>query len=218
MAKIAPGGVQMIRKAQKVGDRDPTAKHQPRGRLLALPLVLLAVCALLWLVTSAPWGSIAVVQAQGTTNVVTLEVVSARTEPRAFDGAGVLAGDIVASPYRFLISVDNTGDPFDDTHCFAFTDPPTNTIRDPLYPDECDWPGVRNVPGWAPVYTQGDQDDLNEILGVTLPDGKYLISVMADGYKVGGEHFTVPLEEPGLITVPVQPLSPAPGPDGRQGF
>jgi hypothetical protein len=65
---------------------------------------------------------------------------------------------------------------------------------------------VRTVPGWAPVFTQGNQDDLNESVGIDLPPGKYLISVMADGYKVDGEHFTVPLEEPGLITVQAQPL------------
>ena len=38
-----------------------------------------------------------------------------------------------------------------------------------------------------------------------LPDGRYLISVLADGYKIDGAHFTVPLADPGLVTVELQP-------------
>jgi hypothetical protein len=145
------------------------------------------------------------------TDVITLRVVNARTEPLALDGGGVIAGEPVTTPYKFLINVDNAGDPFDDTDCFAYLDPPDNTIRNPNYPDGCDWPGVRTNPGWSPIYTQGDQDDLNETTGIQLPPGNYLISVMAEGYKVDGEHFTIPMEEPGLIEVGVQPypLPPA---------
>ena len=170
------------------------------GLLFATPIVALSLQPR---TVTAPESPQAI---QAATTSITLKVINARTEPRAFGGAGVVAGEVITSPYRFLISVDNTGDPFDATHCFAYTDPPTNTIRDPLYPDACDWPGVRTIPGWAPIYTQGDQDDLNETVGIDLPPGKYLISVLADGYKVDGEHFTVPLEEPGLITVAAHPL------------
>ncbi len=145
------------------------------------------------------------VQPQATTNTLTLRVVSARTEPRAFDDAGVNEGDPINS-YKFLINVDNTGDPFDETDCYAYLDPPANTIRNPNYPDGCDWPGVHTTPGWSPIVTQGTEADLNGTTGINLPPGNYLISVMADGYKVDGEHFTVPLAAPGLITVAAQPL------------
>lgn len=217
----------MIGKTKAVDDRNSTANNRQRGWVLGALLVL----ALLGLFFTAPivvtsqalpaaitvgneMDQVASVASapqapqapQAMTTTITLKVINARTEPRAFDGAGVTAGEVITSPYRFLINVDNTGDPFDTTHCFAYTDPPTNTIRDPLYPDECDWPGVRTVPGWAPVYTQGNQDDLNETVGIDLPPGNYLISVMADGYKVDGVHFTVPLEEPGLLTVAAHPL------------
>jgi hypothetical protein len=40
---------------------------------------------------------------------------------------------------------------------------------------------------------------------MNLPDGKYLISVLADGYKLDGVHFNVPLESPGIVTVELQP-------------
>ena len=55
------------------------------------------------------------------------------------------------------------------------------------------------MPGAAPIYTQGDQDDFNGVLGTgveILQAGKYLISVLADGYKMSGAHFSVPLPDP----------------------
>ena len=116
-----------------------------------------------------------------TTNTITLRVISARTEPLALDGAGVTEGDPVAS-YQWLINEDNTGDPYDTTDCWAYLDPPANTIRNPNYPDGCEWPGVHTTPGWSPIVTQGTEADLNETQGITLPPGRYLISVMGDGY------------------------------------
>ena len=143
--------------------------------------------------------------AQATTDTITLRVISARTEPLALDGAGVNEGDPVTS-YKWMINEDNTGDPFDDTDCWAYLDPPANTIRNPNYPDGCDWPGVHSTPGWSPIVTQGTEADLNETQGITLPPGKYLISVQGDGFKVDGEHFTVPMDVPGLVTVAAHPL------------
>jgi hypothetical protein len=65
------------------------------------------VCALLWPVAGgAGIGGVTKVSAapaaapgvaQATTTTLTLQVVSARTEPRAFDGAGVVQGDPVTT-------------------------------------------------------------------------------------------------------------------------
>jgi hypothetical protein len=63
---------------------------------------------------------------------------------------------------------------------------------DPSFADTCPWPSIRNTSGQAPIVAQGDQTDLSD--GTVLPDrpgGKYLISVTADGFKIGGAHFTV---------------------------
>jgi PKD repeat protein len=134
------------------------------------------------------------------TNTLTLSLISARSEPDA-PGGPVLKGDAVTE-YKYLINVDNTGDP-------GTGDPVLDgcSVDSPGYPDSCDWPSVREVPGAAPIFTQGDQDDFNGVLGtsIDLPDGKYLISVLADGYKMSGAHFTVPLADPGLVTVELQP-------------
>lgn len=148
------------------------------------------------------------------TSTITLSVFSARTEP--FWGAplgepnppGITQGDAVTN-YEYIINVDNTGNPVQPRYpdCYPYADPPDNTIINVNYPAGCDWPGVREVPGHAPIATQGNQDDFNGVLssGITLPPGKYLISVEAEGFKLGGQWFTIPLEEPGLVEVALQP-------------
>lgn len=103
--------------------------------------------------------------------------------------------------YKYLINVDNTGNPLQARNDGC-------SPENPGYPDTCDWPSIRAVPGAAPIYTQGNQDDFNGVVmsGLDdLPPGKYLISVLADGYKMGGMHFSMPMEEPGLLTVKLQP-------------
>jgi hypothetical protein len=129
--------------------------------------------------------------ARAQTNTLTLSVIAARTEPDAPGGA-VLKGDPI-SDYKYLISVDNTGDPTQQSGLGSGC-----SVYDPGYPDNCDWPSVREMPGGAPIYTQGTQDDF--VAGFDLPDGKYLISVLADDYKLGGIHFTVPLPDPDPVT------------------
>ena len=84
------------------------------------------------------------------TNQLALTVVSARTELNAPNGP-VAKGDPVTE-YQYMISVDNTGDP---TQARQDGCSPDN----PGYPDSCNWPSIRAVPGAAPIYTQGNQDD-----------------------------------------------------------
>lgn len=133
------------------------------------------------------------------TNVMTLQVISARTEPKAFAGLGVTAGDPVTD-FKYIINIDNTG---------------STTQRSPedgcspadgiTYPASCEWTSIAGVAGSSPIYTQGDQDDFINGGSLNLPDGRYLISVLADGYKLDGAHFSVPLEDPGLVIVELQP-------------
>jgi hypothetical protein len=146
------------------------------------------------------------------TNTLQIEVVSARDEPD-HPGGAVLKGDPVTE-FKYIINVDNTGDPTQPYNdgCSPYLD--DGVTRDPNYPDSCDWPSIREVPGSAPIFTQGDQTDFADG-GIDLPNGKYLISVLADGYKMGGAHFTVPLPDPDPATganvvVELQP-HPLPG-------
>ena len=145
--------------------------------------------------------------AKAQNGVITLRVVEARTDP-----------SVTIPEYDFLISVDNTGDPFFDTEFLSDGVTPNpnydatacnpymaNGTRNPDYPDGCDLTSIRTVPGWAPVYIQGDHTLLNEIDFLEMPNGKYLITVTADGFKLDGEHFTVN-DDVGLIEVQMHPF------------
>ena len=114
---------------------------------------------------------------------VTLKVVSARAEPKAFGGVGVAKGAAI-SEYKFLINVDNTGtteqrSPAAGGGC--------NT-GDAGYPGSCKWTSIAGAASNSPVYTQGDQVDATTL---DVPPGRYLISVMSAGYKLDGRHFKV---------------------------
>ena len=45
-------------------------------------------------------------------------------------------------------------------------------------------------------------------IGITLPDVKYLISILAPGFKIGGQHFTMPIDaaDPLLVQLTAEPL------------
>ncbi|MGD8804604.1 MAG: hypothetical protein PVH65_02050, partial [Chloroflexota bacterium] len=143
--------------------------------------------------------------ASAQTNTLQLRVVSARTEPDA-PGGPVVKGDAIPE-YKYLINVDDTGDPTQVREAGC-------TADDPGYPDSCDWPSIRAIAGAAPIYTQGNQDDFSGG-GIPIPDGKYLISVLAGDYKVGGIHFEVPLPGPDaggdnlVVELQPNPLPPA---------
>ena len=153
-----------------------------RATVLALATALLAMLPL-----SLPAATAA------TSNTLTVQVQSARTEARA----GVREGDPVTS-YKFLINEDNTGSTAQRT--------PTGdcSASAAAYPANCNWPSIRELPHTtAPIVAQGTEADLAD--GLDLPDGKYLISVLADGYKLDGIHFTVPFTTSDPVIVEVQP-------------
>ena len=76
--------------------------------------------------------------------------------------------------------------------------PPTTT-RSPATGPRSTQP--RTTP---PIVAQGDQDTI--AAGLHLADGKYLISVLADGYKLDGAHFTMPIDDAAPVPVPLQPM------------
>ncbi len=157
-------------------------------------------------VAAAPAATTAAPQAAPTapTNTITLAVRAARTEPLA----GVTIGDAVTT-YKWMVNEDNTGstttrnaNPGSD--CSAWLDA-AQTSPNPAYPGSCTWTSIAGLASSAPVVAQGDETTLNGTAGLTLPAGRYLISVLADGYKLDGTPFTLPLEG-GVVEVPLQPL------------
>ena len=137
------------------------------------------------------------------TGTMTLNVVSARD-----GGAGVHAGDPITT-FKYIVNVDNTGttslkSPVAGSAC----DPTTPGFVDPPAPTHCPWTSIAGAPGSSPIATQGDQADFASPL--SLPAGRYLISVLADGFKLDGAHLTVP--DGGTVPVTVE-LQPTPLPD-----
>ena len=137
---------------------------------------------------------------------VTLKVVSAANNAT------------LVTAYKYLVNIDNTGtteqrSPALGTGC---------NPADAGYPGTCHWTSIAGAASHSPVYTQGD--DTNAALNLTgVPDGRYLISVLADGYKLDGRHFTVAgptvtwegkpnTDLPGDLMVE---LAPAPFPDAQ---
>jgi hypothetical protein len=138
-----------------------------------------------------------------TTGSITLSVV-----PQPAPGAPAVPADKLPTTYRWLINHEDVGDPTSDltsaagranlARCLPESNnglwPSPNPIAtyDPNAPQDCPWPSIRNTPGYVPILTQGDQTELDADTPLAgIPNGKYLISVLANGYKIGGAHFEV---------------------------
>ncbi|MDQ1724643.1 MAG: hypothetical protein QOG52_1671, partial [Frankiaceae bacterium] len=152
------------------------------------------------------------------TGSITLAVESARTV-----GVGLVQKGDSVDHYKWLINVDDTGNPgtaatpgyeqclpsrakddLGNPIIHPATTPPATSV-DSNYADFCPWPSTRTTSGWANIVAQGDETTLNKITALpTLPNGKYLISVTAPDYKIDGQHFTVAGTST-LVTVGMQP-------------
>ncbi|GAA1974470.1 hypothetical protein GCM10009798_39640 [Nocardioides panacihumi] len=155
--------------------------------LLALTLVVVLLPMTLSATRLVPPAS----AATGPGNIK-LQVVAARSVGPA---AGLIhKGDAVTS-YKWIVNEDDTGDPG------AASAPLLDRCLPPRaaggssnadYADTCPWPSTRQTSGYSPIVAQGTDADLNGSTSLDgLPQGKYLLSVTADGYKIGGQHFVV---------------------------
>jgi len=109
---------------------------------------------------------------------------------------------------------------------------PQSRGGDPLYPANCQWPAIHSESGGTSgqIVAKGTQADLSTSTSIDFGAagfgaGKYMISVTAegfdlpaadcspsttvtchaDGFKIDGQWFSVPMEAPGLVTVSAQP-------------
>ena len=162
-------------------------------QLSRLKIILFALYVMVFAALGVQ-SSLRVQNVYAATNTLFIDVISARTEPLAIGGIGVVKGDPVTE-YKYIINIDNTGETTQRTPAEGCSP------EDPDYPGSCKWTSIAGSASSSPIYTQGDQDDF--LAGINLPDGRYLISVLADGYRLDGAHFTVPLDGP--VTVELQP-------------
>ncbi|MBT9253981.1 IPT/TIG domain-containing protein [Phycicoccus sp. KQZ13P-1] len=174
----------------------------PRAALRRLVTLVGSVALTLGSAVAVPVLTAAPAHA-ASTNEVTLRVTSARDGLHPPNDT-VRAGDPVPG-YRYMINVDDTGtgDPVG-----APTPGSGCSTQDEGYPASCSWASLHEVTG-APIYTQGTDQDFAGGASLDLPDGRYVVSVLADGFKIDGAHFTVPMMTdgtgPGVVDVTVQP-------------
>jgi hypothetical protein len=163
------------------------------------------------------------------TSSVKLQVQSARKSASPAANAPKALQNI--GNYKWLINLDNTGKSEqgkDNPLCH----PSTNKVGAPTpngYPQGCYWPSIRYAVA-SPTLSEGTQTEWNRTTALPTFDGtrglpdkcdgngnpikgnsaitpipcKYLVSVTADGYQLGGAHFTVP-NATGLVHVFLNP-------------
>ena len=166
-----------------------------------LPRRTLRRLSAVWVTAAIVGGTLAGVAAlpapvAGAPGAVTLKVVDASSDPQA-----------LVTSYKWMINEDNTGTTATRNAkpggpCSPWTDT-AHTTPNPDYPGSCDWTSISGLETNAPVVAQGTQDDLDTGTPITLPEGRYLISVLADGFKLDGTPFSVPAD--GQVVVPLQP-------------
>jgi len=177
------------------------------GRLLRwallLALIVSATPVSLQLALAAPAANSSAAPAAAPTNVLRLSVVSARA------AGGHTLGEAVAE-YKYLINEDNTGNVNDsDANCRPYD--ANGVLVNPTLAN-CQWPSIHKMQGDAPIVTQGTEVDFTTGLDltpyITAHPGvnKFLISVVANGYQVGGQHFSLPLDSASnTVTVELEP-------------
>jgi len=139
--------------------------------------------------------------APAATNTLHLHVISANDSSTY----NITKGSQITK-FKYLINLDNSGttaqrSPADPNNpgCSPDYVPPAGQ---PGYPDSCNWVSIAGAVSASPIVTQGDETDFGA--GINLPDGRYLVSVLADNYKIDGAHFTLP-SATGDVTVQMQP-------------
>jgi hypothetical protein len=124
--------------------------------------------------------------------------------------------------YQFLIQRETTGLASDSAYnCLP---PKAGGSHDPAYPNNCQWPGTRTSNTGDPVVASGDQGniDAGDITLSTLrdtcltpeatanrtaqspaPSCRFLVSIKADGYEIGGAHFSLPTSGAATLNGPL---------------
>jgi len=164
--------------------------------------------------TVPPWAPRA---AAATPGSITLQVKSARSlNPLAPASAGFAPAGTAITTYKWLINLDDVGDPGTALNqgtqaCLPATAGLGVGSPDPNFADTCQWPSIRNTSGKAPIIAQGNESELSSSTPLAgLAPGKYLISVLADGYKIDGQHFTVAPGQAGTAVNVVMNPTPLP--------
>jgi len=158
-------------------------------------LFRLLVTMVMLLTALGPVGALNATPAKAASSILHLQVISANDSATY----GIAKGDAITQ-FKYIINVDNSG-----TTTQRSAEPGSGcSPQDAGYPDSCRWVSIAGVASSSLIVTQGDQNDFGS--GISLSEGRYLISVLADNYKIDGAHFTVTGDGTDVnVTVEMQP-------------
>jgi len=182
-------------------------------------LLVVTVLAMIAALAVSPARLRLVAPAHAAAGDIFLRVESARS---VNTGTGFVQEHDPVTSYKWLITRDDVGDANDSkANCLPprGRTPSEPDSTDVGYSNRCQWPSARYTAGNVPILTHGNQADLSEGVALNVPDGDFLISVTADGFKIDGAHFTV--RNGALSSVdgnPVDPLKPTTVTVGMQPF
>jgi hypothetical protein len=123
----------------------------------------------------------------------------------AKDGASI---DDPVIPFKWLL-VENDVGSFEGT----LANPPANcSATDAGYPQECEWPSIRTIKAQAAIYSSGNSNGWNATTPLDISrEGKYMVTVMADMFRLCGGYFEVKPPSTANITLnPVCQMFPLP--------
>jgi hypothetical protein len=94
----------------------------------------------------------------------------------------------VIDPFKWLV-VENDVGSFDG----SLENPPKGCDSDSNYdPKACEWPSIRSIKASARIYSSGDSTEWNSVNSLEIDRvGKYMVTVMAEGYRLCGGYFEV---------------------------
>ncbi len=172
-----------------------------RGRALRRanrPAMLAVLAMVLSMVMTLQVGSSKIVSAAAVNSLS-----SANFQVKSDDGTTPITS------FKYVINLDNTGTNGQREPADGCSPEDPNYQGFSTFPDKassCKWTSM-GVASSSPVVTQGTDTDFAGG-GFNLPDGRYLISVLADGYKLDGAHFTMPLSDTDMVTVLMSSTDP----------
>jgi hypothetical protein len=121
------------------------------------------------------------------TTTVGTGLVPVKLSPAFFDVNGT---DDSPTEFKYLLVENNVGD---YTGVLGEPGHPCNSMNASDFPASCDWPSIRAIKATASIYSTGDHTEWSNITAFDLPTGeKFMVTVMAEGYRLCGGYFTVP--------------------------
>jgi hypothetical protein len=80
--------------------------------------------------------------------------------------------------------------------------------NDTGYPQDCDWPSIRTIKAQAAICSSGSSAEWNNATFFNITrEGKYMVTVMAENFRICGGYFEVPTDpDPPADSITVTPV------------